>query len=239
MLGIPPNVIRVLAQRGRNGDPTKASREFRKARRAIALSIVAVAFWSVAASSWSNDLDASIAMTIGVLLVAIGGAGRIWVSSYQAGHKTLELITVGPYSLCRHPMYFCNLLGGMGVAIASDTFALPMLFVIVFFLHYRRVIAREETLLRSVHGAVRRLRASDAAPVAVVQPLRGAGRIPGSHAGIFDEDSIRVVSVDVARIGSRGCNASRARRVADPVARLLSGHDVRVLPGRTGVPLRR
>ena len=91
--------------------------------------------------------------SVGLVLVAVGFGFRVWVSTYQAGHKNKDLITQGPYSLCRNPMYLSNIVGGLGAALATETITIPVLFLMVCLLHYRRVIANEEANLLRIHGA--------------------------------------------------------------------------------------
>ena len=132
------------------GDPGRSS--FRKANQACALAAAGVMLWSVSAAFWSgSSILGQVSFSVGLLLVAIGFAGRLWVSTYHAGYKN-SLITVGPYSLCRNPMYFCNLLGGIGACMTTGTLTLPVLFACAYLFHYRRVIRDEELRLTRHHG---------------------------------------------------------------------------------------
>jgi protein-S-isoprenylcysteine O-methyltransferase Ste14 len=81
---------------------------------------------------------------LGLLLAAGGALGRLWCSSYIAGRKDMELITSGPYSVMRNPLYFFSFLGGLGIAITTETLTVPLLFVAWFAYYYRDVIAGEE-----------------------------------------------------------------------------------------------
>ncbi len=55
----------------------------------------------------------------GFLCVALAVLGRLWCSLFIAGRKDAELVTSGPYSLCRHPLYALSVLGALGLALAS------------------------------------------------------------------------------------------------------------------------
>jgi protein-S-isoprenylcysteine O-methyltransferase Ste14 len=48
---------------------------------------------------------------VGLLLVGIATVGRLWCSLYISGRKSAELVMDGPYSICRHPLYFFPYLG--------------------------------------------------------------------------------------------------------------------------------
>jgi protein-S-isoprenylcysteine O-methyltransferase Ste14 len=56
---------------------------------------------------------------LGYLLVALACLGRIWASAFIAGHKDAELVTAGPYALCRHPLYACSMLGALGLGLTT------------------------------------------------------------------------------------------------------------------------
>jgi protein-S-isoprenylcysteine O-methyltransferase Ste14 len=126
---------------------------FRKRRRALLFAAAGVALWLVAGSAWVGDPMSASSFSLGLVLVAVGFGFRVWVSTYQAGHKNKDLITQGPYSLCRNPMYLSNVVGGLGAALATETITIPVMFVVICALHYRRVIANEEANLLRIHGA--------------------------------------------------------------------------------------
>lgn len=90
---------------------------------------------------------------VGWVLVGIGVAGRIWSASYISGHKNHELVTDGPYSVCRNPLYFFTFVAGLGVTLVTETLLVPMLFAGLFWAYYPGVIRREEETLRGRHGA--------------------------------------------------------------------------------------
>jgi len=43
---------------------------------------------------------------IGFTLIVLSGVGRIWSSAYIAGLKSKRVISYGPYSIMRNPLYF-------------------------------------------------------------------------------------------------------------------------------------
>jgi protein-S-isoprenylcysteine O-methyltransferase Ste14 len=90
--------------------------------------------------------------SIGVFLAGIGALGRLWCSVYIAGFKTQKLITMGPYSMMRNPLYFFSLLGAIGLGLASETITIPVLIVFSFAVYYPFVIKSEEKKLRALHG---------------------------------------------------------------------------------------
>ena len=89
---------------------------------------------------------------IGLFFVGVGSLGRMWCSLYIAGYKNRKLITEGPYSLVRNPLYVFSFIGALGVAFASETLTFPVLTAIGFFLYYPLVIQREERDLERLFG---------------------------------------------------------------------------------------
>ena len=90
---------------------------------------------------------------VGAILVALGSMGRLWCAVYIAGNKTRKLVTEGPYSITRNPLYFFSFLGGFGAGLATETMTIPLLVVLAFTLYYPFVIESEEEKLRKIHSA--------------------------------------------------------------------------------------
>ena len=88
----------------------------------------------------------------GLILCGIGTLGRLWCSTYIAGYKDDRLIIQGPYALCRNPLYFFSAVGALGVTLATETFSIPLLTLIVFGLYYPSVIKDEESLLEEKYS---------------------------------------------------------------------------------------
>ncbi len=104
-------------------------------------------------SKWENiDMVSTCFFLIGAVLVGIATIGRIWCSMYITGYKTKTLITNGPYSMCRNPLYFFSLIGGLGIGLATETLTIPVLFLIGFAIYYPHVIKREQNWLTKQHG---------------------------------------------------------------------------------------
>jgi protein-S-isoprenylcysteine O-methyltransferase Ste14 len=73
--------------------------------------------------AWSH-----LAAITGFVCVAVACLGRIWCSVFIAGHKDEVLVTTGPFSHCRHPLYSFSILGALGLGLASRS---PLLCVAV------------------------------------------------------------------------------------------------------------
>lgn len=88
----------------------------------------------------------------GLLLATTGFLGRLWCALYIGGRKKRVLVTSGPYSLCRNPLYLFTFIGGTGLAFCTGTFLIPALFITAFALYYPRAIRREEAFLEENFG---------------------------------------------------------------------------------------
>lgn len=89
---------------------------------------------------------------VGLVLVGLATVGRLWCSLYISGYKDAELITTGPYSVSRNPLYFFSLLGFAGIGFATETVTLGIAVPLIAAIGYPAVIKREEDELRSRFG---------------------------------------------------------------------------------------
>jgi len=83
----------------------------------------------VSSSLWEGSvpLISTTLFFLGAIMVSIASLGRLWCSVYIAGYKTDHLVTSGPYSMCRNPLYFFSLIGALGVGFASENVLIPFL----------------------------------------------------------------------------------------------------------------
>ena len=119
----------------------------------VAAAVAAVALLSCK-SHWEgkNEMITLTLFVIGIVLVGIASLGRMWCSLYIAGYKDESLITQGPYSVCRNPLYFFSMLGAVGIGFCTETLIFPALFLLLFALYYPLVIRSEEKRLHELFG---------------------------------------------------------------------------------------
>jgi protein-S-isoprenylcysteine O-methyltransferase Ste14 len=91
---------------------------------------------------------------LSLVLVLIAAFGRLWSLSYISGHKTKDLITEGPYSMVRNPLYFFSLIGACGIGISSESIIVLGSILLAFAIYYPLVIRAEEERLLSVHKEI-------------------------------------------------------------------------------------
>ena len=95
----------------------------------------------------------SLQMSIlGFIMVVFGSFGRIWASLYIEGNKTKNLITAGPFSMVRNPLYFFSLIMLLGFSLALKAIYLPLALLLIFVLFHVPTIANEERKLRNNQG---------------------------------------------------------------------------------------
>jgi len=104
-------------------------------------------------SAWPKDgLVDVLFETIGVLLLGVGAFGRLWASMHIAGYKTKHLITDGPYSIVRNPLYLFSFVGAVGAGFVTESLLIVCMIVLSFALFYPVVVLEEEKKLAARHG---------------------------------------------------------------------------------------
>jgi protein-S-isoprenylcysteine O-methyltransferase Ste14 len=84
---------------------------------------------------------------VGILLIMVCILGRTWCTLYIGGHKKRELITTGPYSLVRNPLYVFTLVGAAGIGAQSGSLIVALLAASSALVIFHAVARREEAFL--------------------------------------------------------------------------------------------
>lgn len=117
------------------------------------VAVLLIVLICISRSFWEDNVHplTTALFVLGAVLVGLASMGRLWCSVYIAGYKTDHLVTQGPYSMCRNPLYFFSLLGALGVGFASETLLIPFVILIAFVGYYPLVIKSEEAELIRLH----------------------------------------------------------------------------------------
>jgi protein-S-isoprenylcysteine O-methyltransferase Ste14 len=91
---------------------------------------------------------------IGAGLIFICIMGRTWCSLYIGGRKNHELVTTGPYSVTRNPLYFFSIIGALGIGAQFGAVSVVILAGVCAWLVHILVVKQEEQLLLAEHGEV-------------------------------------------------------------------------------------
>jgi len=129
---------------------------YEKRRRILTLGFVACVVISILITStrWgTTGIAGDLFFLAGVTLAMTGCLGRLWSGLFIAGYKSRELITCGPYALCRNPLYFFSAIGLIGIGLMACTLTVPLVFAVAFAVYYPTIIASEEVRLQGRHGA--------------------------------------------------------------------------------------
>ena len=112
---------------------------------------VLVALLLVTAPS-HDGLGRSLLFLLGTVLATVGTMGRLWCSLYINGYKNADIITQGPYSLSRNPLYFFSFLAATGIGFATGTLTFGLALAAIFLAFYPFVIRHEEEFLAAKFG---------------------------------------------------------------------------------------
>lgn len=103
-------------------------------------------------SSTHGAVARSLLFFLGLVLATIGTMGRLWCSLYINGYKNADIITQGPYSLSRNPLYFFSFVAATGIGFATGTIAFGIALAAIFLAVYPYVIGHEEEFLERKFG---------------------------------------------------------------------------------------
>jgi protein-S-isoprenylcysteine O-methyltransferase Ste14 len=131
----------------------RSSRLRLRLTRLLAVSILTM--FGAGAAYWTAEhpLVEKSLFVVGVVLAGFGAAGRAWATSYISGHKLKRLVTTGPYSICRNPLYFFSTMLGVGFGFCTETFTMPVVIGVALLVLYYFQIRREEKMLHDAFGA--------------------------------------------------------------------------------------
>lgn len=90
---------------------------------------------------------------VGVLLIFLGIVGRLWSTLYIGGRKSEEVVSGGPYSMTRNPLYVFSTMAAAGVGAQMGSILAMLGFGLLCAAAFHIVILREEKFLRQMFGA--------------------------------------------------------------------------------------
>lgn len=120
---------------------------------AIGLSLLAVVILAMFSATWWGDgptHEAVEAVGLGAIVMSI--VGRAWCSLYIGGRKKMEVVSTGPYSLSRNPLYVFSYIGAFGVGAQTGSMVIAALFVLIAVVVFHFTIEKEEAWLSAEFG---------------------------------------------------------------------------------------
>jgi protein-S-isoprenylcysteine O-methyltransferase Ste14 len=121
----------------------------------IILAILILIFTKPTFTSFYERL---ILFTVGGMILVTGEAIRIWAVGYSGSttrSKNLiadKLVTEGPYSIIRNPLYAGNFLITLGFALIANALIIVPIVIVYFIVEYYPIIRREEYFLSEKFG---------------------------------------------------------------------------------------
>lgn len=123
-------------------------------RQVVILAILTVAAaLIVVAPREKGDSDYHVWIEFGGFVAILAAIGlRLWCTLYIGGRKSDELVTTGPYSVCRNPLYLGSMLGAVGVGMQTGMASFALLCGLICWAIFAVVVRREEAFLHGRFG---------------------------------------------------------------------------------------
>jgi protein-S-isoprenylcysteine O-methyltransferase Ste14 len=135
------------------GDLQRVQRKRKLALRVVG--VMCIAAICVTGSYWRDASPDFFALLrgLGVLFILACIFGRTWCTLYIGGLKKKELISLGPYSIVRNPLYVFTILGTSGIGLLTGSLLLSLAIAAMTLFVFWRVVLAEEVFLARVFGS--------------------------------------------------------------------------------------
>lgn len=89
---------------------------------------------------------------LGTFLLLFCIFGRLWSILYIGERKNAELVTVGPYSITRNPLYFFSTIGAIGIGLMFGSLVLAAISGVLVYRILKATALKEAAFLRVTFG---------------------------------------------------------------------------------------
>jgi protein-S-isoprenylcysteine O-methyltransferase Ste14 len=113
---------------------------------ALTITIAGVVLFFVS-TAWRNEAAHNFIEAFGLAFIGIAILGRLWCTLYIGGRKAGEVVSSGPYSISRNPLYVFSTIGAVGVGAQSGSLVISALFGVLCLMAFSIVAKREERFL--------------------------------------------------------------------------------------------
>jgi len=112
----------------------------------LALMVFTASSWTLSATSvWVID-------SIALFLLLVACLGRVWCIMYIGGQKNTSVVSAGPYSMVRNPLYVFSFIGAIGLVLMAHSLVIAALLLVFYVGIYPFVVAKEEANLHGLFG---------------------------------------------------------------------------------------
>lgn len=91
---------------------------------------------------------------MGQLIILVGIMGRVWCIMHIGGQKFIGLVTVGPFSVSRNPLYVFSLIATFGAGLQTGSLLFAILTTLSVWLVIHATVCKEEAALSARFGEV-------------------------------------------------------------------------------------
>jgi protein-S-isoprenylcysteine O-methyltransferase Ste14 len=124
----------------------KRYQSLRRLWLAVAIMVVAAVLLFIS-SAWAIEAVHDFTEAFGLTFIGMAVVGRLWCTLYIGGRKSGEIVSSGPYSISRNPLYVFSTIGAVGVGAQSGSLIVAFLFGLLCYLAFSIVTRREEKFL--------------------------------------------------------------------------------------------
>jgi len=131
----------------------KAMAAYQASRRLVlALIIGVVCLLLVFSGSLQSEFNHEAIESHGLALILLGIGGRLWSILYIGGRKSAEVVSSGPYSIMRNPLYFFSTIAAAGVGAQTGSYVVTVALMVLCAIAFHVVALREERYLKANLG---------------------------------------------------------------------------------------
>jgi protein-S-isoprenylcysteine O-methyltransferase Ste14 len=105
----------------------------------------------LAQPTWEGSAHEFIEIA-GIALAFACVIGRMWSILYVGSKKNKELVTSGPYSMTRNPLYFFSCVGAVGIGLMYGSVVVAFLLGCIAYVVLSTTAAKEADFLRTTFG---------------------------------------------------------------------------------------
>lgn len=112
----------------------------------LVLMLFTASLWQLSPTAvWAID-------SLALVLLLVACLGRVWCIMYIGGQKNTSVVSAGPYSMVRNPLYVFSFIGALGLVLMTHSIIIAALLLVFFIGIYPFVVAKEEANLHSLFG---------------------------------------------------------------------------------------